>query len=241
MTGDPMDLLEQLKQQYQEEDDPLAGRCLVIPEKNFQRTWIDELRAQGCEITQGNRGLHPFMFVSLPKQSAKTTTSTTSTESPEPTKAQPWLGKPWTKDEDKEIIKGVTLGLNDAEIAKRLPGRTEVATKQRRQRLEKHGIIQRKKGKQGRPPARKTSAPALSPIPARDTQPDKPADALTALRPDEADAEGKSHPPTPAPAPQPRTQPFTIHTTLTINLNVNCNDAFSVQNALKVLQEARRA
>lgn len=230
--GDFMGLLEELQQKYPPIHDALHGECLIIAADKFRNEWNDELRQQGCRIVQGNLGLHAMVFVSLP---TKSTVSTASTESTEPTVAQPWLGKPWTQDEDKEIIKGVTLGQTDAEIAKRLPGRTEVATKQRRKRLEKHGAFQPKKPKRGRPPGKTMSTPAPD---------EKPYAVVPGQGRVELDivAEGKSHPPSPVPAPtsQPRTQSFTIHTTLTVNLNVDCNDASSVANALKLLQEARR-
>jgi len=232
--GNPIGLLEQLKEKYAVIDDPIYKECLVIPATEFGKAWDEQLRAEGHKIFQNSVGGRAVFFVQLAV--SKLGQSETQGESKlvyeppaEQTRKKHLYGFRWTQDEDKELIKGVTLNLTDAQIAEKLPGRTQVAVKQRRGRLEKHGILPGKKSKRGRPPGRKTSTPAPGgvPFPIHKDEP-LPTPTPTPIPTSTA-----------APATPAREPAFQIRTTLTINLNVNCNDALSVQNALKILQEAR--
>ena len=236
--GDSLTLFVQLKTQYSQLHDPLYGDCLVIPTKAFQNDWYETLRSEGHKTFQGTVDGRAVLLGQLKETLVSKTDASTSEPKPvyepkpEQTRKKHTYGISWTQDEDKELIKGVTLGLTDVQIAEKLPGRTEVAVKQRKNRLKKYGLLPGRKGKRGRPPGRKTSTPAPDPTP-QITESRGPEPAPTPI-----DAPAAPH--TEAPAAPARESAFQIRTTLTINLNVNCNDANSVENALKVLHEARR-
>jgi len=204
----------------------LYGECLVILAVEFGAAWEKDLKAEGCKIFQGTADGRSAFFVRLPGQGqAEQATEARTVYEPPPTPQAPaktrrGYGEGWTQEENKELIKGVTLGLTNEEIAERIPGRTVVAVKQRIQRLHKSGVLPKRKV--GRPQRKKSPRIATHMPTPTSTPLSTPVTTTT-------------------PAPVTIKEPFTIRTTLTLNLNVNCADPAAVEAAIQVLKAVRRA
>ena len=222
-------LLEQLKEKYAVLEDPLYGSCLVIPSKEFGADWENKLRAEGHKIYQGSAAGRVVFFVQLAilKSSGAEGSGKGKVvyEPPLASTKHSFLGKSWTSEEDKELIKGVTLGQKDKKIAERLPGRTPIAVNQRIHKLRKHGALP----KSGRGKRRKLLRTEVRQAPRPEGE-----EPLTP----EPDKEPEKSAPITAPAPAaPTIRVFPIKTTLTISLNINCDDIMAIQNAMRLIRE----
>lgn len=115
--------LEELKKNYAVVNDKIYGECLVIPSasmKQFERDWDEKLTKEGCKIFQGSVEGRAAFFVRLPKSAQGESAGPRAVYAPTPptreppltqSKSQKFLGKQWTREEDAEIIKGVTLDI----------------------------------------------------------------------------------------------------------------------------------
>ncbi len=237
--GEAITLLRQLTDKYAEITDPIYGKCLVIPTNEYGAAWDQKLKEEGCKIFQGSAGGKTAFFVRLPGQdrvpAPEPRTVYEMPQKPDPPTPKPparrgpapgkrvGYGLTWTQDEDRELIKLVTLGLSDEAISEKIPGRTATAVKLRKKRLKKHGLLQTKRGR-----PRKTIAPE-PPRTSEPTAPQRPTPIPTAI-------------PTaiPTPAREPITlpkRPFDVKTNLQVNVSVDCSDPEAVNRFRTLVKE----
>jgi hypothetical protein len=161
--------LEQLKEDFAVTNVAPYGDCLVIPASMFGPAWEEDLKNEGCKIFSGSSEGKAAFFVKVPVEEAKAERTRTVYAPPpseknvsEKQRKTP-LGVTWTDQENKCLIELVGQKLSPDEIAKHLPGRTEIAVRLRIGRLEKHGLLKKHQRKYTH--KEKVAAPPPTPLP----------------------------------------------------------------------------
>lgn len=111
-----MGLYELLSQSYPEENVEPYGLCLIIPHSHFKHEWMEQLKGEGCQVfTQSYNGKVCF-FIRKKQSQNQTETRVNASSSP----GKPRRAKPWTREEEAELIRLRNMGLNLKEIASKL-------------------------------------------------------------------------------------------------------------------------